>query len=191
MIRLALIAGVFYLCALICSCGSTGNNSNNNPSAATPAPGASGARRPLRGRSPSRCDNRWVVVDQEAMVGGFSDQAYNLILLAEDEARMLGQASVQPEHVLLALARVGNVEGLLARRKVTAADIHRALSSALPAHSISGVAKRTHATWGRCQGTECLPDVTAMICQHLGLRPWEVPYGESGSTLGVAGARHA
>jgi glycerol-3-phosphate dehydrogenase len=72
--------------------------------------------------------------------------------------------------------------------KVTAADIHRALSSALPARSISGVAKRTHATWGRCQGTECLPGVTSLICQHLGVQPWEVPYGEPGSTLGVARA---
>jgi glycerol-3-phosphate dehydrogenase len=73
--------------------------------------------------------------------------------------------------------------------KVTAADIHRAMSSALPARSISGVAKRTHATWGICQGTECLPDVTTMIGQHLGVQPWEVPYGEPGSTLGVAEAR--
>jgi hypothetical protein len=70
-----------------------------------------------------------VVVDQDAVMGAFSDQAYNLILLAEDEARMLGQASVGPEHVLLALARSGNVEWLLARRKVTAADIHRVIVS--------------------------------------------------------------
>jgi glycerol-3-phosphate dehydrogenase len=75
--------------------------------------------------------------------------------------------------------------------KVTAADIHRAMSSALPARSISSVAKRTHATWGRCQGAECLPGVTSIICQHLGVQPWEVPYGEPGSTLGVARARRA
>src|SRR6185312_13468049 len=46
MTRLALIAGLFYVCALICSCGSAGNNANNNPSAATPAPGASGGAAP-------------------------------------------------------------------------------------------------------------------------------------------------
>jgi len=63
------------------------------------------------------------------------------------------------------------------------------MSSALPARSISGVAKRTHATWGRCQGMECLPDVTSIVCQHLCVQPWEVPYGEPGSTLGVARAR--
>jgi predicted ATP-dependent protease len=48
----------------------------------------------------------------------FTDQAYNLILAAEDEARMLGRAMVEPEHLLLALARRGNVESLLARRQV-------------------------------------------------------------------------
>src|ERR1700693_5379663 len=60
----------------------------------------------------------------------FSDQAYNLILLAEDEARMLGQACVEPEHLLLALARRENVESLLARRGVTASDIYQAIVSA-------------------------------------------------------------
>ena len=73
--------------------------------------------------------------------------------------------------------------------KVTAADIHRAMSSALPARSISGVAKRTHATWGTCQGAECLPGVASIVCRHLGVQPWEVPYGEPGTTLGVARAR--
>jgi ATP-dependent Clp protease ATP-binding subunit ClpA len=57
----------------------------------------------------------------------FTDQAYNLILLAEDEARMLGQTTVQPEHLLLALARRGNVESLLERRDLTASDIHAAI----------------------------------------------------------------
>jgi ATP-dependent Clp protease ATP-binding subunit ClpA len=57
----------------------------------------------------------------------FSDQAYNLILLAEDEARMLGQAMVEPEHLLLALARRGNVESLLERRDISASDIHAAI----------------------------------------------------------------
>jgi hypothetical protein len=33
-------------------------------------------------------------------LGWFTDQAYNAILLAQDEARMLGRASVEPEHLL-------------------------------------------------------------------------------------------
>jgi glycerol-3-phosphate dehydrogenase len=75
--------------------------------------------------------------------------------------------------------------------KVTAAEIHRAMSSALPARSISGVAKRTHATWGRCQGAACLPGVALIASQYLGGQAWEVPYGEPGTTLGVAQGRHA
>jgi glycerol-3-phosphate dehydrogenase len=75
--------------------------------------------------------------------------------------------------------------------QVTAEQIHRAMSSALPARSISGIAKRTHATWGSCQGAACLPGVSFIAARYLGGPPWEVPYGEPESTLGVAGARHA
>jgi ATP-dependent Clp protease ATP-binding subunit ClpA len=50
----------------------------------------------------------------EDSLGWFTDQAYNAILLADDEARMLSHASVEPEHLLLAATRYGNVERLLA-----------------------------------------------------------------------------
>jgi ATP-dependent Clp protease ATP-binding subunit ClpA len=61
------------------------------------------------------------------LLGWFTDQAYNAILLAQDEARMLSQPAVEPEHLLLAVARFGNVERLLAREGVTAGNIHAAL----------------------------------------------------------------
>ncbi len=47
-------------------------------------------------------------------LGWFTDQAYNLILLADDEARMMSHATVEPEHLLLATTRRGNAERLLA-----------------------------------------------------------------------------
>jgi hypothetical protein len=50
----------------------------------------------------------------EDSLGWFTDQAYNAILLAADEARMLSHPSVEPEHLLLAATRYGNVERLLA-----------------------------------------------------------------------------
>lgn len=49
----------------------------------------------------------------EDSLGWFTDQAYNAILLADDEARMLSHASVDPEHLLLAAGRYGNVKRLL------------------------------------------------------------------------------
>jgi ATP-dependent Clp protease ATP-binding subunit ClpA len=68
------------------------------------------------------------VCEREAVViEVFTDQAYNLILLAEDEARMLGRPMVETEHLLLALARRGNVGSLLERRGLTASDIHAAI----------------------------------------------------------------
>lgn len=67
------------------------------------------------------------VGDFGVVIGVFTDQAYNLILLAEDVARMLGQAVVGPEHLLLALARRGNVASLLAQEDLTATDIYNAI----------------------------------------------------------------
>lgn len=46
-------------------------------------------------------------------LGWFSDQAWNLILLADDEARMLSHPTVEPEHLLLATTRRGNIQSLL------------------------------------------------------------------------------
>jgi hypothetical protein len=61
------------------------------------------------------------------MVGVFDQQAYNLICLAEDEARMLGQPSVEPVHLLLAFARRGKVQSLFGERGVSASDIYVAI----------------------------------------------------------------
>jgi ATP-dependent Clp protease ATP-binding subunit ClpA len=57
-------------------------------------------------------------------LGWFTDQAYNAILLADDEARMLSHARVDPEHLLLATARRGNVDRLLAGAGIDAREIH-------------------------------------------------------------------
>ena len=60
----------------------------------------------------------------EDSLGWFTDQAYNAILLAADEARMLSHPAVGPEHLLLAAARYGNVESLLAGEGIDARAIH-------------------------------------------------------------------
>jgi glycerol-3-phosphate dehydrogenase len=73
--------------------------------------------------------------------------------------------------------------------KVTAAEIHRALQGPLGARSIGGIARRTHATWGRCQGSACLSGVTFIASLYLDGQAWEIPVGERAATLGVAPAR--
>lgn len=60
-------------------------------------------------------------------LGWFSDQAYNAILLADDEARMLSHPRVEPEHLLLAAARHGNVQRILAGEGIDARAIHDAI----------------------------------------------------------------
>lgn len=62
-------------------------------------------------------------------LGWFTDQAYNAILLADDEARMLSHARVGPEHLLLAAARYGNVERILAGQGIDARAIHDVIAA--------------------------------------------------------------
>jgi len=59
----------------------------------------------------------------------FGGDSPDLILLAEDEARMLGRSTVQPEHLLLAFSRRrrGRVRDLLGERGVTARELHAAI----------------------------------------------------------------
>ena len=82
------------------------------------------------------------------MLGVFTDQAQNLILLAEDEARMLGRMVVMPEHLLLALTRHGNVRSLFAERDVSGSDVYSAIVrvSGLGDDLPLGVVPRSRAT---------------------------------------------
>lgn len=65
-------------------------------------------------------------VGDDAVVSLFGDRAPDLILLAEDEARMLGRSRVEPVHLLLAFARHGQVSDLLGERGITALAQHTA-----------------------------------------------------------------
>lgn len=72
--------------------------------------------------------------------------------------------------------------------KVTALEIHEALRSRIPARSLNGIAKRTRAGWGRCQGSACLSGISFIASMYMKGKPWEIPVGEPGSTLGVGEA---
>jgi hypothetical protein len=61
------------------------------------------------------------------VVSLFGDRAPDLILLAEDEARMLGCQRVEPVHLLLAFARHGRVKDLLGERGIAARALHAAV----------------------------------------------------------------
>ncbi|MGE5136817.1 MAG: Clp protease N-terminal domain-containing protein [Gemmatimonadota bacterium] len=62
-------------------------------------------------------------------LGWFDDQAWNAILLADDEARMLSHPRVEPEHLLLAAARYGTVERILAGEGIGARAIHDVIAA--------------------------------------------------------------
>jgi glycerol-3-phosphate dehydrogenase len=75
---------------------------------------------------------------------------------------------------------------ICACEKVTARELHQAFSSSVPATSISGAGRRTHATWGRCQGSACLSGVCMIASQYLDCEGWQIPLREPASTIGVA-----
>ncbi len=74
---------------------------------------------------------------------------------------------------------------ICACEKVTALEIHDALRARVPARSIAGVAKRTRASWGRCQGAACLSGISFITSQYVDGPAWSIPWSEPGSTLGV------
>ena len=74
---------------------------------------------------------------------------------------------------------------ICACEKVTARDIHQALQEPLPATSIAGVARRTHATWGRCQGSACLSGVAFLTSLYRDGAAWQTPVHDPGSEIGV------
>jgi Clp amino terminal domain, pathogenicity island component len=63
-------------------------------------------------------------VGEDVLVSLFGDKAPQLILLAEDEARMLGRSRVEPVHLLLAFARHGSVADVLGEWGVSARALH-------------------------------------------------------------------
>jgi glycerol-3-phosphate dehydrogenase len=99
--------------------------------------------------------------------------------------------------IATALMEEGAVEDPLACtivcacEKVTAREIHDAMGGPLPARSLAGVAKRTRATWGRCQGSACLSGVSSIASTYLDGEAWQIPVSEPAATLGVALATHA
>jgi glycerol-3-phosphate dehydrogenase len=96
--------------------------------------------------------------------------------------------SENPDSELLASDPLG-LTVVCACEKVTALEIHNAFRSAVPATSLGGAAKRTRATWGRCQGSACLSGLSFITSLYVREEAWQLPYGEPGTTLGVGSTR--
>lgn len=60
----------------------------------------------------------------------FTDLAHNTILLAQDEARMLGAVAVAPEHLLLAALRTGSLRSLATHGNLRASALFAAILQA-------------------------------------------------------------
>ena len=94
--------------------------------------------------------------------------------------RLLGER--EPERLTEIDSRYGQI--ICVCEQVSAAEIAASLESPLPATSIAGVWKRTHATGGRCQGSVCMAGVAFMCSLAHGVSPGDVRVTDT-ATLGV------
>ena len=101
------------------------------------APAARGIRMPhvrlpLHGPARRACGGAGMSVDGR-MLARFSDHAAAAVFMARQEARRLGHGSVDPEHLLLGLIRVGEGTGISAldRLEVSRAALRRQLEESI------------------------------------------------------------
>jgi glycerol-3-phosphate dehydrogenase len=87
-----------------------------------------------------------------------------------------------PERLAEVDPRYGQV--ICVCEQVSAAEIAASLEGPVPATSIAGVWKRTHATGGRCQGSVCMAGVAFMCSLALNAGPGDVPLTDA-ATLGI------
>lgn len=66
---------------------------------------------------------------------------------------------------------------------VTKAEILAGINNPLGVKTLNGIKKRTYAMTGRCQGGFCIPRISQILTEELGVSPDEVKKNRSGSNL--------
>ncbi len=64
---------------------------------------------------------------------------------------------------------------------ITEGEVQDALHTPIPPHSLGGVKRRCGPGMGRCQGGFCSPRVLALLAEHHGVCPTQIPLEEEGS----------
>ncbi|MEA1987454.1 MAG: NAD(P)/FAD-dependent oxidoreductase [Candidatus Marinimicrobia bacterium] len=58
--------------------------------------------------------------------------------------------------------------------QVTKAEIIQAINNPLGVKTLNGIKKRTHSMMGRCQGGFCVPKISEILTEEIGMKPSEV-----------------
>ncbi len=69
--------------------------------------------------------------------------------------------------------------------EISLGEIKQAIRNPLGVHTIDGVKRRVRAGMGRCQGGFCMPIITRVIAEELGIDPSEVTKDDGGSNIAV------
>ena len=67
--------------------------------------------------------------------------------------------------------------------QVTKAEILQAINNPLNVKTLNGIKKRTHSMMGRCQGGFCIPKISEILTEEIGMKPNEVRKSRDGSYL--------
>lgn len=74
---------------------------------------------------------------------------------------------------------------------VTEGEIREAIRTNPPARDLDGVKRRTRAQMGRCQGGFCVPYVTDILAEELGIKYEEVTKSGNGSEINIGKTKEA
>lgn len=74
---------------------------------------------------------------------------------------------------------------------VTEGEIREAIRTNPPARDLDGVKRRTRAQMGRCQGGFCVPYVTDILAEELGIKYEEVTKSGNGSKINIGKTKEA
>ncbi len=67
--------------------------------------------------------------------------------------------------------------------QVSKAEILQAINNPLNVKTLNGIKKRTHSMMGRCQGGFCIPKISEILTEEIGMKPNKVRKDRDGSYL--------
>ena len=106
-------------------------------------------------------DRRWAI-KTFAATAPVEDERAGAVAALEPVPRLFGHA--EPAALFARDPAYGDV--VCPCEQVTAAEVAAALCMRLPARSVAGLRKRTHAAAGRCQGATCLAGLASRLEAH-------------------------
>jgi glycerol-3-phosphate dehydrogenase len=101
------------------------------------------------------------------------------------ERKGIKRAKFMPHNELQNLAAIDkNYTNIICRcEQISKAEIIQAINNPLGTKTLNAIKKRTHAMMGRCQSGFCLPKISAILIEEMGLHPNQLVKNHKNSNL--------